>query len=64
MMVSFIQSNFYSFGSGIVVPKTGIGLQSRGRGSTLEMGHHIQEAGRKRPYYTIILEFVTRAGSP
>src|SRR3546814_15423546 len=36
MMVSFIQSNYKGFGSGVVVPDTGLALQTRGTGFTLE----------------------------
>ena len=64
MMVSFIQSPFMSFGSGIVVPGTGICLQSRGSGFTLEEGHPNRVAGGKRPFHTIIPGFVTRNNHP
>ena len=63
-MVSMIQSNFTGFGSGIVVPGTGISLQNGARGFTLEKGHPNQVRGGKRPYHTIIPGFVTRDGQP
>jgi gamma-glutamyltranspeptidase/glutathione hydrolase len=47
-MVSFIQSNFKGFGSGVVVPGTGIALHNRGMGFVTP-GHPNQVAGGKRP---------------
>ena len=64
MMISFIQSNFKGFGSGVVVPDTGIALHNRGWGFTLADGHPNQVAPGKRPFHTIIPGFLMRAGAP
>jgi gamma-glutamyltranspeptidase/glutathione hydrolase len=64
MMVSYIQSNFKGFGSGVVVPGTGISLHNRGIGFSLEPGHPNQVGGGKRPFHTIIPGFMMRRGQP
>jgi len=64
MMVSLIQSNYMGFGSGVVVPGTGISLQNRAAGFTTTPGHANSVGPGKRPFHTIIPGFVTRDGAP
>jgi gamma-glutamyltranspeptidase/glutathione hydrolase len=63
-MVSMIQSNYMGFGSGIVIPGTGIALQNRGHGFCMEMDMvNCLEPGKK-PYHTIIPGFLSKDGRP
>ncbi|MEA5039752.1 MAG: gamma-glutamyltransferase family protein [Clostridiaceae bacterium] len=61
-MISYIQSNYAGFGSGLVVPGTGIALQNRGLGFSLDSAMPGCAGPRKKPYHTIIPGFLMKDG--
>lgn len=63
-MVSFIQSHAGDFGAGIVIPGTGICMQNRGSGFSLDASHHNALEPGKKTYHTIIPGFITKGSEP
>ncbi len=62
MIVSLIQSNYRGFGSGVVVPGTGICMHNRATCFSVDPAHPNGVRGGKRPFHTIIPALLSRAG--
>lgn len=63
-MVSFIQSCYQVFGSGVTIPGTGITMQDRAANFSLDPASDNFLEGNKRPYHTIIPGFLAKDGRP
>ncbi len=63
-VVSFIQSLFGSFGAGFVAGETGVAMQNRGAGFTLQAGHPNQVGPHKRPLHTLVPAMILKGGKP
>jgi gamma-glutamyltranspeptidase/glutathione hydrolase len=64
MMVSFIQSNYAGFGSGVAIPGTGLSMQNRGAGFSLDPASQNVVGPSKRPFHTIIPGFLMGPDGP
>jgi gamma-glutamyltranspeptidase/glutathione hydrolase len=64
MVVSFINSLYDEFGSGIVTAKTGVVLHNRGKAFVCDPAHRNCIAPRKRPMHTLVPAMVLKGGQP